>query len=248
MSGGLGKIHERFARTRTDESAVVLEGFHALKHAVRFGAAVSDVVTPDLDAVLRLADELAPDLADFVANQATEVPRELFRSLTDRPPASPVLSIGPVRRASRYTSGTAVVLHDPRHAGNVGACIRVAAAAGASAVIVVGDLDPWSPAVVRASAGLHYALDVARAPWPLPFDVPLVAFDADAPGAVEVFGSVPDDVAFVFGGERHGLPVPVLAAASEIRRIPMREGVSSLNLATSVAVALYLSGGEGEPS
>lgn len=233
-------LRERFARARSDASLTILEGFHALKHAVRFDAEIGDVVTPDLAAVMALADELAPDLADFVAANAVEIPRERFSELTARPPASPVLSTAATRRAElRGIDGTAVVLYEPRHAGNVGAAIRVAAAAGAQAVIVTGDLDPWAPAVVRAAAGLHYALDIHQAPWPLPVDVPIIAFDATGNEA----GPNPENVAYLFGSERHGLPPDVLAAASQVRRIPMRERVSSLNLATSVAVALYASAG-----
>ncbi|NIR35407.1 MAG: tRNA (cytidine(34)-2'-O)-methyltransferase, partial [Actinobacteria bacterium] len=41
------------------------------------------------------------------------------------------------------------------------------------------------------------------------------------------------------GSERHGLAADLLAAADRTAAIPMRPGVSSLNLATSVAVALY---------
>ncbi|MFB6240546.1 MAG: TrmH family RNA methyltransferase [Gemmatimonadota bacterium] len=42
-----------------------------------------------------------------------------------------------------------------------------------------------------------------------------------------------------FGTERHGLSPDLLDRAERRVRIPMREGVSSLNLAVSVAVALY---------
>jgi len=45
--------------------------------------------------------------------------------------------------------------------GNVGACVRVAAAAGAAAVLTTGENDPWFPDAVRGAAGLHFALPVA---------------------------------------------------------------------------------------
>jgi RNA methyltransferase, TrmH family len=45
-----------------------------------------------------------------------------------------------------------------------------------------------------------------------------------------------------FGTERHGLSPTTRQAAALRVRIPMREGVSSLNLATAVAVVLYASG------
>jgi TrmH family RNA methyltransferase len=42
-----------------------------------------------------------------------------------------------------------------------------------------------------------------------------------------------------FGTERHGLSGELLDRADGRVAIPMREGVSSLNLATSVAVVLF---------
>jgi tRNA G18 (ribose-2'-O)-methylase SpoU len=51
-----------------------------------------------------------------------------------------------------------------------------------------------------------------------------------------------------FGAERRGLSTEVLDRADLRVRIPMRSGVSSLNLATSVAAVLYGAGFATEPS
>ncbi len=50
---------------------------------------------------------------------------------------------------------------------------------------------------------------------------------------------MPGDAVLAFGTERHGLTDALLARADLRVRIPMRAGVSSLNLATSVAAVLY---------
>jgi TrmH family RNA methyltransferase len=42
-----------------------------------------------------------------------------------------------------------------------------------------------------------------------------------------------------FGSERSGLSPGLLSAAHRSIRIPMQPGISSLNLATAVAVVLY---------
>lgn len=49
---------------------VVLDGFHALKHALRFGADVRMVVAEDPAAVRALARELAPDVEAAVGRLA----------------------------------------------------------------------------------------------------------------------------------------------------------------------------------
>ena len=52
-------------------------------------------------------------------------------------------------------------------------------------------------------------------------------------------GEVPARAVLAFGTERHGLSGELLERADGRIAIPMREGVSSLNLATSVAIALF---------
>jgi TrmH family RNA methyltransferase len=130
-----------------------------------------------------------------------------------------------------------VLLEDPRHLANLGACVRVAAAADAAAVLTTGANDPWHPDAVRGAAGLHYALPVARITQADLGDRPLVAVDPEG----EAFDPwrMPSRAVLAFGGERHGLSDRLLAAADSRVRIPMRAGVSSLNLASAVAAVLF---------
>jgi RNA methyltransferase, TrmH family len=129
------------------------------------------------------------------------------------------------------------MLDHPRHLGNIGAVVRVAAAAGASGVLCVGPHDPWDPAAIRGAAGLQYALPVGRAGELPRSQRPLVAFDAGG----EPFHPerLPPKATLAFGSERHGLSTEVREAADLCLALPMREGVSSLNLATAVAAVLY---------
>lgn len=151
-------------------TAVLLDGFHTLKHAVRFGAEVPVAVTADRTAVLALADELAPDVRDRLARLLQEVPQEAYRSLVPRPHPTAVaaLAVRPARAsqlaALAHTPRTApvVVLDNPRNLGNAGAVIRLAAGFGATGVVTTGTLDPWHPTVVRGGAGLHFATAVER--------------------------------------------------------------------------------------
>jgi TrmH family RNA methyltransferase len=121
--------------------------------------------------------------------------------------------------------------------GNIGACIRVSAAAGAAAVIATGENDPWHPDAVRGAAGLHFALPVAKVKSLPQSDRPLLAIDPE--GEELAPEQVPARAVLAFGTERHGLSGEVFERADARISIPMREGVSSLNLATSVAVTLF---------
>ena len=139
--------------------------------------------------------------------------------------------------ASIGTAAPIVLLESPTHSGNIGAVVRVAAGAGAAAVVTTGPVDPWNPGALRGSAGLHYALPVLRTPTGEFADRIVVAIDPAGDDLVP--GGIPDNAVLAFGSERSGLSPGLLSAAHRSIRIPMQPGVSSLNLATAVAVVLY---------
>jgi TrmH family RNA methyltransferase len=226
---------------RRDPELVVLEGFHALKHAVRFGGEILGAWTADATALEALRERLAPDLtlppvavveADVLARV---VPRAQVVALARRPAQLDA-------RALLALPGPApvVLLEAPRHLGNLGACVRVAAAAGAAGVITTGDQDPWHADALRGAAGQHFALPVRRVRELPPPGRPLIALDPDGAvlGAAGT-AAIPPRAVLAFGTERDGLSGALLARADARLALPMRPGVSSLNLATSVAAVLY---------
>lgn len=236
-------IVRRFHEARRDGDLVVLQGFHALKHALRFGAHVEMVASVDRGELERLSGGLAPDLAERIGALAVVLPAEAFKRLGPYVPHTGVVSVA--RRATTdprallAAEGDApiVLLEDPRHFGNLGAVIRVAAAVEAAGVLTTGRQDPWDPVAVRGSAGLHFALPVARVERVPNTDRPLLALDPSGEDLRPE--SVPPRALLAFGTERAGLSDELLERADARLRLPMREGVSSLNLATSVAAVLY---------
>ncbi len=238
--------HERAVRFRTarrDPELTVVEGFHALKHALRFGAELVEAVAVDPPALEAMAAELAPDLAGQVAGRVEAVDKA---TLADLVPLVPHTGVAAIARRPRVDLAAAlaspdpapaVLLEQPRNMGNIGACIRVAAAAGAAALITTGENDPWHPDAVRGAAGLQFALPVAKVERLPQSDRPLLAIDPE--GEELAPGVVPDRAILAFGTERHGLSSEVFERAEARVSIPMRDGVSSLNLATSVAIVLF---------
>lgn len=234
---------QRFRAARRNRELAVLEGFHALKHALRFGAEVEEIVAVQPQELERLAAELAPDLSGTLAARAAEVGAEALAQMVPHAPRTgvvaiarrPPLDLAAVLAATR--PAPIVLLENPRTMGNMGACVRVAAAAGATAVLTTGGNDPWHPEALRGAAGLHFALPVARLEALPAGDRPLVAVDpgGEAIGLAEL---LPRSI-LAFGTERYGLSDELLERADVRLAIPMREGVSSLNLATAVAAVLY---------
>ncbi len=237
------EVADRFHAARQDPTLAVLEGFHALKHALRFGAEIITAAGCDPEQVERLATELAPDVAEAALSSVEWVDRERFDHLAPEPPATGVVAIArrPATDAAALLTGPTdaplVLLERPNHLGNIGAVIRVAAAAGAAAVITTGDRDPWHPTAIRGSAGLHFALPVERINSVDPGDRPLVALDPEGDPITEV--TIPDRPVLAFGSERSGLSEELRSRSHLRLSIPMEPGVSSLNLATSAAVVLF---------
>ena len=241
-----GSLIPRFGRARRDRTLAVLEGFHPLKHALRFGANVTEVISSDPPQLDRLAAALAPDLAERLRALAREVSPEVFAQLAPLAPTTGVIALAerpavdPAAALAAPGPRPVVLLEDPRDLGNVGACVRVAAAADAAGVLSTGSHDPWSPDALRGAAGLHFALPVARVERLDELATArraLVALDPD--GEPLDPARLPARAVLAFGTERYGLSDELLERADSRISIPMREGVSSLNLATSVAAVLF---------
>lgn len=240
------RLIEGFRQARRDNGWAVLEGFHALKHALRFGGEVVAVLTSEPAELDRLAAELAPDVGERLRELATPVSEDVYRELG---PYAHHTRVAAIARRPAFDAAAVlaarqdapvVLLEDPRHHGNLGAVVRVAAGADAAGVLTTGEQDPWDPVAIRGSGGLHFALPVGRIGGVESLDRagrPLFAIDPEGDDIDP--RALPPDAIYAFGSERHGLSADTIAAADSHLRIPMRPGVSSLNLATSVSAVLF---------
>jgi TrmH family RNA methyltransferase len=137
----------------------------------------------------------------------------------------------------------AVFLDAIQDAGNVGAILRSAAAFSVdTAVLGRGCADPWSPKVLRAAMGGHFALRIQEtsdlAAALAEFRGTLVCAAArggEPPSALDLAGPV----GWIFGAEGRGVS-PELAARARLRAsIPLAAGTESLNVAAAAAILLY---------
>ncbi|GIW68281.1 MAG: rRNA methyltransferase [Candidatus Parcubacteria bacterium] len=230
---------------------VLLEGVQPLKHALRFGADVLAVCSPEPQKVLALASELAPDVVERLAAILQPVAPEVFsRATLGREPPSPVIALARKRTWNLdevERSGRAkLVLAGLTHPGNIGACVRIAAAFGWSGVVGVDTPSFWHPLVVRAAAGLQWALPVislshaeaerhlAKRPEPRV----VLACEEQATPLLPTT-ALPSGGWYIFGSERHGVPASLANLAALSVRIPMKEGVSSINVAAAAAVVCH---------
>jgi TrmH family RNA methyltransferase len=139
-----------------------------------------------------------------------------------------------------------IILHRANNPSNTGAALRVAEAAGATgAILTKGSTDPLSPKSLRGSMGSAFRLPLWTGPtleealgWCSERGIIPVATAAGAQSIhTELDWRRPRAV--VLGPEAGGLSAEELRTTGETVRIPMREPVESLNLATALAVVLY---------
>lgn len=137
-----------------------------------------------------------------------------------------------------------VVLDRVQDPGNVGSILRTAAAMGFGQVVALkGSAALWSPKVVRAGMGAHFALrlleGVERAVLAA-LRVPLLATSSHA-GVWLHQATLPWPCAWVFGHEGQGVDDALLRQASLSVRIAQPGGQESLNVAAAAAICLHAS-------
>jgi len=238
------QLIDLFQRARSDDSLAVIEGVQALKHAKRFKADIQLYITCDIELLKSLLAELANDVRDSIIAEIAEVDESTYKKLSPQPHRTKVIALAK-RQSYKLPQiddkKPIILLEEPRDLENIGAVIRVAAAADAGAVIITGPLDVWHPAIIRGSAGLHWALPVINVDS-LSFLRDLSSrqiISLDPTGKDIAKSNVPKNSILIFGTERHGISQELLSKSDQVVRLPMRTGVSSLNLATSVAATLY---------
>ena len=130
--------------------------------------------------------EIAPLMAAPGMPRAHVLADGLFRELSSVATPSGILAIvaTPRRRTLPEVPGPCIVLEDVQDPGNLGSILRSAAAAGVTEIYLsTGCVHAWSPRVLRAGMGAHFALQIYEG-------VDLADLVADYPGTV--FAAVRD--------------------------------------------------------
>jgi len=138
-----------------------------------------------------------------------------------------------------------VVLDRVQDAGNVGSILRSASAFGFRQVVAIkGSAALWSPKVLRAGMGAHFALDLIEGVGLediLALEVPLLVTSSHA-GDYLHRAALPWPCAWVMGHEGQGVS-PSLEDRAALRiRIAQPGGEESLNVAAAAAICLHASG------
>jgi RNA methyltransferase, TrmH family len=229
------------ARQRSKANQTLLDGAHLLAayldsgnqpcHILLIEAAFHDVEIAGL--LERINDVPVTQLNDKLFTELSELKTPTgMLALIDLPiPDKPIAQ-------SRF----ALLLEDIQDPGNLGSMLRSAAAAGCDAVFLsTGCADAWSPKVLRAAMGGHFALSVYErqdlAGVAKAFPGTLLAASLQATRSLYDF-DLRGNVAFLIGNEGAGLSAGLLDLATQTT-IPMPGQVESLNAAAATAICLF---------
>lgn len=149
----------------------------------------------------------------------------------------------PTRPAPDPAAST-VVLDRLQDAGNVGSILRSAAAMGFGQVLALkGTAGLWSPKVLRAGMGAHFALRLVEGLAPDDLGmlaVPMLVTSSHR-GEFLHRSELPWPCAWVMGHEGQGVCPELEAMASRSVRITQPGGEESLNVAAAAAICLHAS-------
>lgn len=241
----------RAARDGREKESVFVEGVRLCEEALRAGVAFEFALyTPAVE-----EDERGARLVEDLRRACTRVfaaSEGVVESVSDTKTSQGLVAIARRPQTGRGVIGLGgatplvVVMHGANNPSNAGAMLRVAEAAGATAVISTkGSTDLFSPKALRGSMGSAFRVPLwtgasleEALEWCAARGIVCVAADACAAQShTEVDWTRPRAV--VVGPEAGGLTEEELRAAGESVRIPMREPVESLNVAVALAVLLY---------
>jgi RNA methyltransferase, TrmH family len=217
------------------QGRVWLEGDHLARAALAHG------VVP----LLAVHAESCPRALRIPAPASLELADPLFSALSTLESPARVGAVVAVPTAPDVDPlAPTVVLDRVQDAGNVGSILRSAAAFGFRQVISLkGSASLWSPKVLRAGMGAHFALalhDGAELQLLDGLGAPMLATSSHQGGLLHE-GKLPWPCAWLFGHEGQGVSPDLLARAAQQVRIAQPGGEESLNVAAAAAICLHAS-------
>lgn len=227
------------SRERRQLGHTIVEGPKLLESALAAGIVPIEVYTTEQGS---LADRCA-----VAGSEVFEVSRPVIEALSTTIEPQDYVGVIPIPKPPTLQARRTVVgvgISDP---GNAGTLIRTAAALGWQMAFLDG-VDPWSPKVLRSSAGTqlsHPAVRVESIETLMAAGMTVVATTV-AGGLPPERLSTTKPLALLIGSEAHGLPEDLAAACEVSVTIPMPGETESLNAAVAGAIAMYSLGSLGE--
>lgn len=187
----------------------------------------------------------APEQLAQSAIKIIVVPDALFAGISGLESPAGMGHVFDVPHEAAIQSGVAAVILDRvQDAGNVGSILRSASAFGFRQVVALkGTAALWSPKVLRAGMGAHFALQLVEGAELADLDalgLPLLVTSSHQ-GELIQHQRLPWPCAWVLGHEGQGVGEVLQARATHFVRIGQPGGEESLNVAAAAAICLHAS-------
>jgi TrmH family RNA methyltransferase len=231
-------------KNREKSHRILVEGKHPIEEALKAKLPIHQVFVLEGSSENSLPDMLCPV-------NPQEVDAKTMSRLADAQSPPPCLAVFSQPEALKSESlksveGLIVVLDEVQDPGNLGTLIRSSVAFGASAIVLMGNtVDNYNPKVIRASAGLQFALPIFKMSHETFTEL---ANQNDAP--VYITSSHVEETLYsvnfkknchiILGNEGNGIDPDFAESLSNAQyiTIPMSPRVESLNVAICGSIVL----------
>lgn len=244
----LSRLQERAGRRKLGLFAV--EGLRELERCLLAGVEVREIY---------FCAEMfkSPRHSEFISKVRGKIPlcrvsAAAFEKISNREGCDGILGVSETWQTSlkeielpKDKPALILVADSTEKPGNLGAMLRSADAAGATAVILSNPItDLFNPSVIRASQGAVFSLKIAVA---APDDVfkflkeNKIKSYAAALGAKKIVWDCDfkEPAAIIMGSEKDGLPPEILDRCDEIVKLPMLGQADSLNVNIAATLILF---------
>ncbi|HXN16128.1 MAG TPA: RNA methyltransferase [Usitatibacter sp.] len=230
------------ATERKRRGLTLLDGAHLLEAFLDSGGRPAEVM---VNRPALATGEIERLLERCAGARVTLLSDALFHSLSTVVSPTGVIASVPTPRGEVVPADAPLVLllEDIQDPGNIGTLLRSAAAAGTGHVLLSAHCAfAWSPKVLRAAMGAHFALNIVEnadlKKFVSGYRGVSVALSVRAESSLYAL-DLTQPVAFLIGNEGAGLSAPLEGAATLRARIPMPGRVESLNAASAGSICLF---------
>lgn len=181
--------------------------------------------------------------ARFGAAKVLCVSEEVMKSVSDTVTPYGLAAAAEIpARGFSLPTGNALLLDGVSDPGNLGTILRTAAATGFDDVYLLDCADEYAPKAVRASMGGIFRVRTYKVTEEQAIGLAEGARSAalDMGGDDLVCAPLAAPCLYIAGSEAHGVRESLIRAAREVKSLPMKNGMESLNVAVAVAVAMYM--------
>ena len=231
-------------QARRKMSQTILDGIHLCQaYLDRHGSplyCVVDEAARDVPEVRAITDACSDRHVDIIVLSSA-----MYALITQVEEGQGILFVVsvPVFSLPEKIEDTVVLLDRIQDPGNMGSILRSAVSAGIAEIFCsAGSASAWSPRVLRAGMGAHFAccihenVDLAALVETLPMKV--IATAPRAQTSIYEY-DLRTPLAWIFGHEGQGVSEALLSKAHVRLNIPLHESSASLNVAASAAICFF---------